>query len=205
MSKAVKDIKKWLETPCPQTEIRYVDEENKKGAYIPIGIVEQNLDEFDEWGTEDFVAYMQKVERKWMASGSVKLYIVQDGKKVTRHGAASFVIHGNTDNEDFEATLLSFCITNAAKKLGKRFGRHLNGRLEKGEPAPTIDLKAQRLLDEAIDRVNEAGSEDEIKNLFDNIFPQYQKIREFIVAVSNRKHILKIKESQNANHELSNS
>lgn len=193
----IKDLKKWLSTPCPESEIRYVDEEKKIGAYIPIGLVEQNLDEFDEWGTEDFVAYVQKVERKWMCSGSVKLYVVHEGTKITKHGACSFVVHNNSNNEDFEGTLLSYCISNAAKKFGKRFGRHLNGRLDKGDLIPTVDIQAQKKLDEAIDKINEATSEEEVKQLYDKT-PEYHKMREFIVAVSNKKHILKIKEVTDA-------
>lgn len=193
----IKDFKKWLETPCPQIEIRYADEENKKGEYIPIGIIEQNLDEFDNWNTENFFFIMQRVDKSWVASGSVQLIVTFGDKTIKRNGAATFPVFTKSANDDFEATALSLAISNAAKKLGKRFGRHLNGRLEKGDTAPVIDLQEQRKLDLAIDAINECESEVEIKNLFDNIYPQYQKNREFIISISNRKAILKIKEAKN--------
>ena len=35
---AIKDLKKWLDTECPKEEIKYIDEENKKGATIIINL-----------------------------------------------------------------------------------------------------------------------------------------------------------------------
>lgn len=187
----IKDLKKWLATECPKSEIKYLDEENKKGAYIPIGIVEQNLDELDSWDTEAFSFMMIRADKGWVASGSIKLIVRHGDVTITRHGAATFPIQTKSVNDDYEATALSHAISNAAKKLGKRFGRHLNGRLDIGEALPTIDFEAQRKLDAAIDEVNLAKNEEEIKVLYDK-FHEYQKDREFILAVSNRKQLLKI-------------
>lgn len=187
----IKDLKKWLSAECPQEEIRYVNTESKKGAFIPIGIIEQNLDEFDNWWTTDFSYVMMKVDRSWVASGTVCLHVKHGELVISRHGASTFTISSKSDNEDFEATALSLSIANAAKKLGKRFGRHLNGRLDIGEKTPTIDLEELRKLDAAIDEINETKTELELKKVFDN-YPQYQKTREFIVATSNKKQLIKI-------------
>lgn len=191
----IKDLKKWLSTECPKDEIKYLDEENKIGAYIPIGLIEQNLDEFDNWTTQDFSFMLTRVDKNWVASGSICLTIEHDGKFISRHGAVTFPVQTKSTNDDYESTALSLSIANAAKKLGKRFGRHLNGRLDKGESLPEIDLEAQRKLDFAIDAVNLATSEEEIKQLFaDNI--SYQKNREYITAISSQKQLLKVQKTK---------
>lgn len=191
---ANKDFKKWLDTECPKEEIKYMDEENKKGAYIPIGIIEQNLDEFDDWGTYNWQYTAQRIDKGWVASGSIQLYVKIGEKIILRHGSTSFPIGSKLNNNDFEATAMSLAISNAAKKLGKRFGRHLNGRLDKGETIPVVDLEAQRRLDAAIDEVLESGSYEKVVAVFEK-YPEYQKNREFVMSVSNTKHILKIKET----------
>lgn len=187
----ITDFKKWLSTECPKDEIKYLDTENKVGAYIPIGLIEQNLDEFDNWGTTDFSFLLTRVDKNWVASGSVSLNVEFEGKIISRHGAVTFPVQTKSTNDDYESTALSLAIANAAKKLGKRFGRHLNGRLEKGEALPEIDLEAQRKLDFAIDAINESKSEEEIKKLYDENV-QYQKNREYITAISTQKQLLKI-------------
>jgi hypothetical protein len=191
---AIKDLKKWLDTECPKSEIKYLDEANQKGAYIPIGIIEQNLDEFDNWGTEDFRFQMMRVDKNWVASGTVWLVINHGMTVIKRHGSTSFPIGSKLNNDDFEGTALSLAIANAAKKLGKRFGRHLNGRLELGEKAPVIDLDAQRKLDAAIDEVNDAKTLDSLMAIYEK-YSQYQKSREFIVAFTNMKGVIKIREA----------
>lgn len=187
----IKDLKKWLSTECPKEEVRYLNEEAQTGAYIPIGLIEQNLDEFDNWNTDAFSFLLTRVDKNWVASGSVMLIVKHGDLTIQRHGAVTFPVQTKSTNEDYQSTVLSLAISNAAKKLGKRFGRHLNKRLEIGEALPEIDLEAQRKLDFAIDAVNEAKSEEEIKKLFDE-HPQYQKNREYITAISSQKQLLKI-------------
>lgn len=151
MSK-IADFSVWLNTECEQSEIRYLDDKNKTGAYIPIGIIEMLLDNFDVgWDTTDFKFNIYKTGHLWMASGSLVLqvqYFSDNFSTISRHsrvGACSMQISSKDDNVDYEGTILSFCLANAAKKLGKRFGRHLNGRLDKGETAlPIIQVGADR-------------------------------------------------------------
>lgn len=190
----IKDLKKWLDTECPKSEIKYLDEANQKGAYIPIGIIEQNLDEFDNWGTEDFRFQMMRVDKNWVASGTVWLVVNHGTTTIKRHGSTSFPIGSKLNNDDFEGTALSLAIANAAKKLGKRFGRHLNGRLEVGEKIPIVDLEEQRKLDAAIDELNESPTKEKLIEVFEK-YPNYKKTREFSTAFSNMKGILKIKET----------
>jgi len=152
------DIEKWLQEPCEDQYVKYLDA-NKTIAYLPIGIVEQYLDVFDSWGTSGFKFVIYKASTHWFASGSVKLkvkYKIQpDGKEVKRvmTGAMTLSISSADDNMDYEGTLLSYCISNAAKKLGKRFGRHLNGRLDIGETGlPVVQVKEDLEPDEETEK-----------------------------------------------------
>lgn len=108
--------------------------------YIPIGQIEQELDEYtgNDWGTSDFKFQMIKNGSYWFADASVTLIVL--GRSMA--GAVTFPISSRDDNMDYSGTALSFCIANAAKKFGIRFGRGLNGRLSKGETGvPIIQVK----------------------------------------------------------------
>lgn len=104
--------------------------------YIPIGLVEQGLDKYSEndWGTSGFKFQVIKTGSYWLADASVVLNV--KGREMC--GAVTFPISSQDTNMDYSGTALSFCIANAAKKFGIRFGRGLNGRLDKGETAVEI-------------------------------------------------------------------
>jgi hypothetical protein len=140
-------LKEWLDTPCKESEIAYLDE-NRTIAYIPIGIIEKILDDvrdFDcEWSTTNFRATAFKSVNTTFVSGSIELLITMfkehgEVRIISRVGAATLPIYTKDDNQDYEGTILSLALSNAAKKLGRRFGRHLNGRMEAGETAIQID------------------------------------------------------------------
>lgn len=139
------DIDKWLTTECLPSEVKKID----GASYIPIGIIEEKLDKFHTWSTSNFKFTIYKAGNTWIASGSVELDVEHPSRGlITRVGAVSFQISSHDDNQDFEGTALSFCIANAAKKLGKTFGRHLNGRLDTGETAlPIIQTKKGAAFD----------------------------------------------------------
>lgn len=143
----IEDLKKWLSDPCKESDVRYLEPENKKeedrAAYIPIGIIENTLDEFDSWDTYDFKGLIYKASNYWFYDASVILEVTHSGIKIRKSGAVTFPISSQDTNMDFSATALSYCIANAAKKLGKKFGRHLNGRLNKGETGLPI-IKIQK-------------------------------------------------------------
>lgn len=174
--KTIAEFKAWLATECPTDEIRYLDEEKKEGAYIPIGIIEEKLDKFDEWGTENFVFSLDRTGNIWFASGSVSLYVVirddapngePDHCKRVVNGAVTFPISSKDENMDFAGTVLSLCIANASKKLGKQFGRHLNGRLDTGEHMPTIDMTFERERDSALDELIAVKTQEELNLVYE--------------------------------------
>lgn len=141
----IKSLKEWLSQPCKESDVRYLQPDSKdpdkRAAYIPIGIIENTLDEFDSWDTYNFSGGIVKAGNFWFYDASVLLEVKFKAKVIKRTGAVTFQISSQDSNMDFAATALSFCIANAAKKLGKKFGRHLNGRLNTGETGlPIINV-----------------------------------------------------------------
>lgn len=169
----IEDLKKWLDEPCKEEYVKYLDKDNpdesKRGAYIPIGIIEQTLDELEEWSVFDFKHVIIKAGGHWISDASVQLTIRNGSTVLNRSGAVSFPVSSQDTNMDFAATALSFCIANAAKKLGKKFGRHLNGRLNRGETGvkvATIQINStasQETIDEEFKQLEKKLSEYDFK------------------------------------------
>jgi hypothetical protein len=131
------NINEWLKSSPP-----LVKELDNKAQYIPIGQIENDLDEYTgcNWGTSDFLFQIVKTGSYWFADASVML---ETPGRPPMIGAVTFPINNRDDNMDYSGTALSFCIANAAKKLGIRFGRALNGRLDKGETSvPIVQIKS---------------------------------------------------------------
>jgi hypothetical protein len=183
----IDELRLWLAKPCHESEVRYLDEEKKEGAYIPIGIIEEKLDTFNEWGTDDFVFSLDRTGNVWFASGSLVLYVAFhegiDGESLTFKkkvsGAVTFPISSKDENMDFAGTVLSLCIANASKKLGKQFGRHLNGRLDKGEHMPTIDMAFEKERDLALDDLLKAENQEQLKEVYAK-HDRFHKDRQFL-------------------------
>jgi hypothetical protein len=144
-------LKEWLDTPCKESEIAYLDE-NRTIAYIPIGIIESIWDEinflepkpFFVWSMNNFKFNTFKSVNTTFASGSVEIEVSMIHSTGTspvmkRIGGATIPIFTKDENQDYEGTILSLAVSNASKKFGRRFGRHLNGRMEVGETAIQID------------------------------------------------------------------
>lgn len=127
------NIEEWLKEQPPETELKKTDEGYD---YIPIGVIENLLDYFDWWNNTDFKYQINKIDRAFVADASILLsvgYMVNNKERILRrNGSVSFVVRGD-DTKDFSSIALSLCIANAAKKLGNRFGRSLNGRSELGD------------------------------------------------------------------------
>jgi hypothetical protein len=147
-------IKEWLDTPCKDEELSYIKDGDRDIAYIPIGIIERILDEKFEWDTSDFKFSIAKTGSFWFATGSVLLTVRNSGSYIRSiTGAATIRISSKDENMHYEATVLSLAISNAASRLGRRFGRHLNDRMVTGETSfvetkepEMVDIKKDRLL-----------------------------------------------------------
>lgn len=138
----IEDLKQWLSEPCKDSDVRFLEPDSQdpdnRAAYIPIGIIENTLDEFDSWDVYGFTGTLDKASNYWFYDASATLEVKFNQVSIKKTGAVTFQISSRDKNMDFAATALSFCIANAAKKLGKKFGRHLNGRLDKGETGVAI-------------------------------------------------------------------
>lgn len=133
-----------------------------EAEYIPIGQIEEDLDTYSEgnWGTSDFKFQMLKNGSYWFADASVVLHVSGRPPMV---GAVTFPISSKDNNMDYSGTALSFCIANAAKKMGIKFGRALNGRLDKGETGVPItqdnsDFEPDEKLDQEFEEIKKVLS-----------------------------------------------
>lgn len=148
---------KWLQESPKIGELRKLD----NGAeYLPIAVLEGLLDEYTDcdWGTENYQFKILRAGNHWMADASITL-LVGGARKMT--GAVTFPISSKDTNVDYSSTALSFCIANACKKLGIRFGRGLNGRLEKGETSvPIVQIEK--------DDFGGSKAADRLKQLIEN-------------------------------------
>lgn len=136
----------WLqEKPSPE-DIRI----NPDGSeFLPIYIVESLLDQLTDtnWNTPHYDFESNELKETIEKNGTKELvsYVLLSGTVHLdfHYGGIQRVIIGcaqkritdfkaktelEKDNEDFKATMFSLALCNAAKKLGNRFGRSLNGR-----------------------------------------------------------------------------
>lgn len=186
------DKREWLkETP------KVVNKLESGAEYIPIGQIEQELDEYsgNDWGTYDFKFQMLKNGSYWFADASVILNV--GGRAMV--GAVTFPISSRDENMDYSGTALSFCIANAAKKLGIRFGRGLNGRLDKGETAVPIkqlksEFEANEKADQEFEELKKSLAEyeyyEEAKDHLDRTSFKHTMEAKIIVNNKKRKPVL---------------
>ena len=122
--------KKWLDAPPAAEEIM---QDDKGYFYIPIEIVRRKLDYLNPyWSIKNFFhTYVSDHNGCVMCSGSIELVLPKtelDEYDRTLTGAATISVEEfkQRDNQHYAATVLSLCISNAAKILGETFGRSIN-------------------------------------------------------------------------------
>lgn len=165
---------------------------DNNAEYIPIGLIEQDLDEYsgNDWGTSGFKFQVVKTGSYWFADASVVLNV--KGREMV--GAVTFQIGSRDENMDYSGTALSFCIANAAKKFGIRFGRELNGRLNTGETSMLIvqdktgfepDAKTDQEFEELKLKLTEFEFYEDAKEYLDTTF--FKHTMEAKIIVNNKK------------------
>lgn len=139
---------KLTDRPNPE----YVKKNPEGYDYIPIGLVEQTLDEVCQgWTTFDPSFSIVQVGEGYLATATIVLYFTYEEQSYSTVGAHSMYISMRDINTNYAATCLSYAIANAAKRRGIIFGRDLNGRLEVGETGlPVIQLDTSKKTDEEI-------------------------------------------------------
>lgn len=130
-----------------------------KSDYVPIGIIEQDLDELDSWNTFDEQFSTFSNGKDTFVTNSIVLSMTFGDRSKSYVGGSTVRVNPNDPNQEYRGTLISRSISNAAKKSGARFGRELNGRMESGETelVPVIQLQHVRDLEKIEDYFNEFG------------------------------------------------
>lgn len=99
--------------------------------YFKIEELENLLDTFDSWGTQNFNYYLYRNSyANLCVAASLELWVEHDGKRRTFVGTNNFSIKSIYPIKHFLSTAKSECMKNAASDIGKRFGRGLNSDLE---------------------------------------------------------------------------
>lgn len=139
--------------------------------YIPIGENERQLDILTSysWSIIDFSYSVDKIGSKFIVSGRCTLQVLDR----TMVGARSFE-YSRYGSEDIAGICLSLCISNACKRLGKVFGRHLNGRMEFEEqqlnPVPDSkeEFKPSKVQQRVIKLINQSLTAEELDKYEDS-------------------------------------
>jgi hypothetical protein len=185
----IKDHIEWLEQqPVFEGDNKEVFENADGSQYIPVGIVENLLDQLTDthWSTENFISnsstrVSNSNEKTSFIGGKIELTVTYGNITRTLTGVCDIkvsdliakTIH-DKDNESYQATVLSNCLCNAAKKLGNRFGRSLNGRgvnkVEDKKEIPSIsELDAQ--IEKVKSLIIEGGTYDNAIYLITVVYP----------------------------------
>lgn len=155
--------------------------------YLPIGVIERKLDEmFIAWQTENFryqvigneltgvitLKVLHPMLLTWISYEGAGAVQIQFTKGSDFTNFANKI--QNTLQKDFPH-LKSECLKNAAKHLGKAFGRDLN-RDETGDYAPVnnSELIDNDIFSEIKVKVKRIKNTADLKEYFDIIEPEYK-------------------------------
>lgn len=183
----ITDYQEWLEKEPEENEVFesiIVLDNGKKlvTQYIPVAIVEDLLDHLTDkyWDSTSFKFKKFEADGKEFVSGSLELTVNYDDRIISRSGAATENVADlkaknadEKDNTSFEATILSLALCNAAKKLGNRFGRSLNGRgvlkvqEDKKESLSEIETEIAKVSNLIV----EGKTYDNAKYLLNEVYP----------------------------------
>lgn len=131
-------LKQWCDQEPDPNHIKTNDDGSE---YIDIVDVENLLSELDLlWGTEDFKYRVIESNGRLYGSASVVLTLTLLNQKRRIVGAATVPLAEDITHS--EPTLLSEAQKNAAKKLGRKFGKYLNDR---GTQTPHTNGKKKKM------------------------------------------------------------
>lgn len=172
MNQQPTDVNAWLsQTP----DESYVSPAPNGGKHIPIEALEQLLDDCtgQNWSTRDYHSNIYFDNGVAFCFGSIVLVLKYqiNGQEVIRTfvGASNFALQSILPLTDWNATLKSYCVKNAASDAGRKLGRELNKDLpvlqvEKTKKKADIMIKKQMTLavlvndQETIDNLNKTYS-----------------------------------------------
>lgn len=134
----------FLQQEVPEEDIRIKD----GGKYIPIGALENALDQYP-WGTQNFTWQLYKDGYgKLCVAASLELllpFVDDEGNDRVRTfvGACNFPLW-SLGVPDWLATAKSQCVKNAASDAGRRLGRGLNDEVIPDRPTAVEQEKAKQ-------------------------------------------------------------
>lgn len=165
----------------PDPKFVLVHPMNKKN-YLPISHIETELDEcFLDWETVNF--RWQVVTNEIIGTVELRVLNPVTGQWSTKTGAAAVQIRQSSGSAIDDVTakiknalegdfphLLSDCLRNAAKKLGRRFGRDLNRNFDDTyNTADAISITDLDAMQAAIDKAREVNAiKTEVQTAIDN-------------------------------------
>lgn len=171
-----RDFTALLNRPPLKSEIA-INAQAKNSEYIPIGIVQNKLDEMFQglWKTENFTSQIYQNE----IIGSLELHVFHPVNQcwITRIGSASVMIQENKETkEKIKNTLvkdyphlLSECLKSASKTLGASFGRNLNKVVvDEYQSIPTVGVEFDEIT--AVERaIMESTTKEEVISLYNGL------------------------------------
>lgn len=172
--------------------------------YLPIGVIERKLDEmFIAWQTENFryqvigneltgvitLKVLHPMLLTWISYEGAGAVQIQFTKGSDFTNFANKI--QNTLQKDFPH-LKSECLKNAAKHLGKAFGRDLN-RDETGDYAPVnnSELIDNEIFSEIKVKVKRIKNTADLKEYFDILEPEYKTAEIINLFTSQKAKIVK--------------
>lgn len=125
----MRDIRQWLQSD--PTEIATLPE---GGNFIPIEVIENELDTFDNWGTQNFhYHFYRDAYAKICIAASIEVVVeYSEGERWVKRtfvGTCNFDVASIYPNKHFLSTAKSECVKNACSDMGKKLGRGLNPRV----------------------------------------------------------------------------
>ena len=177
--------------------------------YLPISFVENQLDEifFGAWEIKDFhyqvvaneiigslqLRYFHPIFKTWIErTGCGAVQIQMKSKEKGGDGDITNVRNKitNTLEKDFPH-LKAECIKNAARSIGKIFGRDLNREFEDEYTPLTDQIEAQQWIIDITKKLNTCTNKDELQMLYDFLDDDQKQNQVIFKMFTNRKNQLK--------------
>lgn len=169
-------MEEWLSQHPPATELT---KDEQDFDHIPIGIIEELLDNFDNWNATDFKYTVSRLGSVNIADASILLTVQYGDKTIKRTGAKTITLYGAGEDKNFSESAKSICIRNAAKTLGNRFGRSLNNRCVIGEPDSQVDTRQDATGNMIVIQKLKNALQNGDAKIIEELYKQYKNLPEF--------------------------
>ncbi|MDR1346824.1 MAG: hypothetical protein LBJ63_00100 [Prevotellaceae bacterium] len=196
---------KMLSAEPDKTNVK-INENANNAKYLPVSFVENQLDElfFGAWELRDFkyqvvanelagsiqLRFFHPVFQTWIErTGCAAVQIQMKSLKNGGDGNIANVQNKitNTLTKDFPH-LKAECVKNAARSIGKIFGRDLNRKFEDTYNPLSVQIEDQKIISEMDEKIEKCMNVDELEMLWDTLdddFHGMEKIRKLFTIRKN--------------------